>query len=172
MIITEAAEYLGTTPKKIINELSKKSPEITWTANSEMPEELVQIIEAKAQEYQRETAPQVEGKLTVSEAANLVQESIEYAILEAIESYQLSALNYSGQVSAAREIQAYEQGKSSVWESYFNSQTALAKGQIEKARKQAEAFLPAAQAKQAGRVRFAQQTASIQASIESLPKLH
>lgn len=171
MIITEAAEYLGTTAKKIINELSKKSPEITWTATSEVPEELVQIIEAKAQEYQQ-TIPQVEGKLTVSEAASLVQESIEFGILEAIESYQLSALTYSGQVSAAREIQAFEQGKSSVWESYFHSQTALAKGQIEKARGQAEAFLPAAQAKQATRVALARQTADIQALIANLPKLH
>jgi predicted HTH domain antitoxin len=171
MIITEAAEYLGTTPKKIINELSKKSPEINWTANSEVPEELVQIIESKAQEYQQ-TAPQVEGKLTVSEAANLVQESIEFGILEAIENYQLSALTYSGQVSAAREIQAYEQGKSSVWEAYFDSQTALAKGQIENARRQAEAFLPAAQAKQATRAKLAQQTADIQALISNLPKLH
>ncbi len=171
MIIAEAAEYLGTTAKKIINELSKKSPEINWTANSEVPEELVQIIESKAQEYQQ-TTPQVEGKLTVSEAASLVQESIEFGILEAIESYQLSALSYSGQVSAAREIQAYEQGKSSVWESYFNSQTALAKGQIENARRQAEAFLPAAQAKQKTRVALAQQTADIQALIANLPKLH
>lgn len=171
MTIKEAAEYLGTTSKKIINELSKKSPEINWTADSEVPEELVQIIESKAQEYQQ-TTPQVEGKLTVSEAASLVRESIEFGILEAIESYQLSALSYSGQVSAAREIQAYEQGKSSVWESYFHSQTALAKGQIENARRQAEAFLPAAQAKQKTRVALAQQTADIQALIANLPKLH
>jgi hypothetical protein len=170
MIITEAAEYLGTTPKKIINELSKKSPEINWTTNSEVPEELVQIIESKAQEY-REAAPQVEGKLTVAEASTIAQESIEFGILEAIESYQLSALTYSGQVSAAREIQAYEQGKSSVWEAYFDSQTALAKGQIEKARRDAEAFLPAARNKLATRAKLAKQTADLQASIDSLPKL-
>ncbi len=170
MIITEAAEYLGTTPKKIINELSKKSPEINWTANSEVPEELVQIIENKAEEY-RQTTPQVEGRLTVAEASTIAQESIEFGILEAIESYQLSTLAYSGQVSAAREIQAYEQGKSSVWEAYFDSQTALAKGQIEKARRDAEAFLPAAQAKLATRAKLTKKTADLQSSIESLPKL-
>ena len=171
MIILEAAEYLQTTPKKIINELSKKSPEINWTVNSEVPDELVQIIENKAAEYRETSAPQVEGRLTVAESSTIIQESIEFGILEAIESYQIGAMSYSGQVSAALEIQAFEQGKSSVWEAYFNSQTSLAKGQIEKARRQAESFLPAAQAKQAQKVKLSMQTAELQSLMGSLPKL-
>ena len=171
MIITEAAEYLGTTSKKIINELTKKSPEISWTPDSQIPEELVQIIENKSQEY-RETSPQLDGKLTVAEASTLTQESIEFGILEAIESYQLSAMAYSGQVSAAREIQAFESGKSGVWEAYFQAQTSLAEGQIKKAQEQAEAFLPAAQAKLATRAKMAQTTASLRSLIANLPKLH
>ena len=170
MIITEAAEYLGTTSKKIINELTKKSPEISWTPDSQIPEELVQIIENKSQEY-RETSPQLDGKLTVAEASILTQESIEFGIIEAIESYQLSAMAYSGQVSAIREIQAFEQGKSGVWESYFQSQANLAEGQIKKAQEQAESFLPAAQKKLTTRAKLAQETAHLQALIASLPKL-
>lgn len=171
MIISEAAEYLQTTPKKIINELSKKSPEINWTVNSEVPDELVQIIENKAQEYRETSAPQVEGRLTIAESSAIIQESIEFGLLEAIESYQVEAMNYSGQVSAALQIQAFKQGEFSVWQAYFDSQTSLTRGQIEKARRQAESFLPAAQTKQTQKVKLAMQTAELQSLIESLPKL-
>lgn len=172
MTVGEAAEYLGTTAQKLVNDLQRKKPEIKWTASSQIPDDLVQKIESAAGEYRQEATPQIGGKLTTAEATQLTQESIEYAILEALDDYQLPILNYSGQVQAAREIQAFEEGRADVWAAYCQSQSALANGQLERAEKLAKDFLPGALAKQALKVQLANQAISIHSRISSLPKLH
>ncbi len=110
MKIHEAAEYLGVTTAKLIDELTAKYPEREWKTTDQLPEEFVELVEQHAKHYQSETT---QGELTASalNSLNTAQtlDAIEYGLLEAFEQFRLEDLEIRATVGAVRDWQKYKQ---------------------------------------------------------------
>lgn len=169
--IAELATELKTTQKIIINELDKTNPEGNWKGTTNLSDELVAKIKQGKEAFMQTATPQMGGKLTTKEAKEINQRAISFAILEALSDQQLPLMQYSGQVQAALEIQAFEGGKSQVWGEYCKAQGALQKGQIARAQQQAAAFLPAANQALALQSGLNQLSIEIQDQMSELPAL-
>lgn len=127
MKLKEAAEKLGCTQRKLIDELSKKFPGQTWKGDSELPQEFVDVIAVHANDYIETSSPTLPfGELTTTDAAvkdsRIVLEAIEYGILEALSDAKMHSLVTAAQLNAIRDIQQYQNAYSEIWEMYFNQE--------------------------------------------------
>ncbi len=171
--VAQAAAELKVAPQKILNELSRRTTAkgVIWDVASVLPEGLFEQLSKISGEYVAQAAPpEVSGSMTVAEASEIVADSIEYAFLEIDES-NLGAFEYLGQLSAARQVQALQTGKRSVWASYYAAEDDLLNGKLDQAEKLAKDFLPAAQAMQGEKVAMSQRSAKTAARLASMPKL-
>jgi hypothetical protein len=173
MTVAEAAKQLNVAPKKLLNELERRTADkgIKWSNESVLPDGLFEQLSKLSSEYvQQTTPPEVAGSMTVAEAREIVAESIEYAFLEIGES-NLGAFEYLGQLTAARQIQSLQTGKRSAWSAYYQSEDALLNGCLDQAEKLAKDFLPAAQKVQALKVGMSQTSAATKNRLANMPKL-
>jgi hypothetical protein len=122
--IKQVAQKFNLSSKKLLNEIKKKFPEQTWTLDSELPEGFEDAATAHAQEYADASGVELpKGELTTSQDAvgdsQIILESIEYGVIEAISQMRSADLIESAQLDAIADIQTYESSYNSVWEMYF-----------------------------------------------------
>lgn len=172
MTVAEAAKKLNVAPQKLINELERRTTDkaVSWTVSSELPPGLFDQLAKHSGDYVAQTAPEVAGSMTVSEATQIVTESIEYAFME-IDQGNLGFFEYLGQLSAARQIQSLQEGKRSAWAAYYQAEESILNSQLDQAERLAKDFLPAAQRVQSLKVKMIQSSEATQARLAKLPKL-
>ncbi len=109
MKICEAAEYLGVTTAKLIDELTAKYPEREWKTTDQLPEEFVELVEQHASQYQQTFVGELTDRResTLNTAQTL--DAIEYGLLEAFEQFRLEDLEIRATVGAVRDWQKYKQ---------------------------------------------------------------
>lgn len=127
--VKQAAEALNVSSKKLLNELKKKFPDQAWTLESELPEGFETAAKQHAAEYAEASGVELpKGELTNTNEAiadsRIILESLEYGIQEALSDSKMQALIVNAQLNAVRDIQAYEDSYSQVWQMYFNQEIA------------------------------------------------
>ncbi len=122
--IREMASKLNIPPKKLLSEFSKKFPEQAWVLDSEVPEGFEEAVSSHAHEYAEASGVELpKGELTnIPDAVKdnqLILDSIEYGVLEAIAQIRSAYLAETAQIEAMGDIQDFESIYNSVWESHL-----------------------------------------------------
>lgn len=143
--IADAARINSIPIGMLVETLTKQYPDRKWEKTAELPADFnLSSLQKPAQEQVQHL--QVEGKLTKQEATKILKaESLANAIVSAVREVELAVAYSEGQVTALEQIDARNQGETSILKAWQEGRLTEAKLRFDSVQSRMQALTGSAQ---------------------------